>query len=142
MKTIMNINQLKTIQELEQFLLGTQPVAFCLDEHVSAIYRWLQKTLVSFEYLKQNKYAKGIITQYLMKITGYSRQQIVRLIQQYRETGMILLHYKAEHQFNKKYTAKDIQLLVQLDIWHHTLSGPATKKLCEPHASGKLSPLN
>ena len=43
MKTIMNINQLKTIQELEQFLLGTQPVAFCLEEHVSAIYRWLQK---------------------------------------------------------------------------------------------------
>jgi hypothetical protein len=79
-----------------------------------------------------------------MKITGYSRQQIIRLVQQYRETGMILLHYKAEHQFNKKYTTKDIQLLVQLDTWHHTLSGPATKKLCERavNCSGQTEYMN
>ncbi len=127
----MSINQLKTVEELEQFLLGTQPVAFCIEGNVSAVYQWVQKTLVSFEYLKQKKCVKGIITQYLIKITGYSRQQIVRLIQQYRETGMVLLHYQTEHQFNKKYTSKDIRLLAQLDTWHQTLSGPATKKLCE-----------
>lgn len=138
MKTIMKINQLKTIQELEQFLVGTQPVAFCIEDDATATYQWVQKTLVLFKYFKKPKRVKGLITQYLLKITGYSRQQIVRLIQQLvrliqqsRETGQISLRYKKEHQFCKKYTHRDIWLLAQLDAWHSTLSGPATKKLCE-----------
>ncbi len=136
----MNVNQLKTVQALEQFLVGTQPVAFRLEEDPTAAYQWIQKTLALFKYFKQGKRTKGIITRYLRKITGYSRQQVVRLIQQSRETGTIVLHYKIEHQFSKKYTSADIRLLAELDEWHDTLSGPATKKLCERayHCFGQL----
>jgi hypothetical protein len=136
----MNVNQLKTIQALEQFLVGTQPVAFCMEADPTTAYRWVQKTLVLFKYFKQDKRAKGIVTRYLVKITGYSRQQVVRLIQQSRDTGKILLRYKTEHQFAKKYTSADIRLLAELDNWHNTLSGPATKKLCERayHCFGQL----
>ncbi len=136
----MNLNKLKTVQELEQFLVGTQPVAFCMEADPTATYQWIQKTLALFKYFKQGKRVKGIVTQYLVKITGYSRQQVVRLIQQSRNTGQIVLRYKTEHQFAKKYTSADIRLLAELDSWHDTLSGPATKKLCERayHCFGQL----
>ena len=136
----MNLNKLKTLQDLKQFLVGTQPVAFCLEEDPAAAYLWVQKTLAYFKYFKQGKPAKGIVTRYLVKITGYSRQQVVRLIQQSRNTGQIVLRYKTEHQFSKKYTSADIRLLAELDSWHDTLSGPATKKLCERayHCFGQL----
>ena len=76
----------------------------------------------------------------MRKITGYSRQQLVRLIQQFRETRKITFKRKAAHPFPKKYTPADIRLLAELDNWHDTLSGPATKKLCERayHCFGQL----
>jgi hypothetical protein len=62
------------------------------------------------------------VVRFLIKITGYSKQQITRLVKQYRDNR------KIEQQ--QLYTAKDIRLRAALDERHNTLSGPATKKLC------------
>jgi hypothetical protein len=59
MKPIMNINDLNTIEQLEQFLTGSQSVAFLVASSKDECYLGIQRTLV--------------------KITGYSRQQITRL---------------------------------------------------------------
>jgi transposase InsO family protein len=131
MKTIMNVNKLTTVKALEQFLAGTKPVTFAPEEHTQAVYAWIQQTLKKFRYTKMSKPHKGILMQYLIKITGYSRQQLVRLVQQFRETGQIAFKRIAIYRFPKKYTSADIRLLAELDNWHDTLSGPATKKLCE-----------
>jgi hypothetical protein len=68
---------------------------------------------------------------FLIKITGYSRQQITRLVKQYRDTGKIERQQRTYQDFERLYTAEDIRLLASLDKRHNTLSGPATKKLCE-----------
>jgi transposase InsO family protein len=131
MKLIMNINNLATIEQLEQFLTGTQSIAFLVASNKKDIYRDIQRTLVRFRYPTLNKGAKGVVVRFLIKITGYSRQQITRLIKQYCLTGKIERQQRIYQGFERLYTAEDIRLLASLDERHNTLSGPATKKLCE-----------
>lgn len=72
-----------------------------------------------------------MVVRFLIKITGYSRQQITRLIKQYCLTGKIERQQRIYQGFERLYTAEDIGLLASLDERHNTLSGPATKKLFE-----------
>jgi transposase InsO family protein len=127
----MNINDLKTIEQLEQFLTGTQSIAFLVASNKKDIYRDIQRTLVKFRYPTLTKGSKGVVVCFLIKITGYSRQQITRLIKQYCDTGKIERQQRIYQGFERLYTAEDIRLLATLDERHNTLSGPATKKLCE-----------
>ena len=90
MKTIMKLEDLKTISQLTDFLSGTQAVAFSIILDKDARYRWVQGVLHKFRYRKRGKQDKGVLIRYLMKISGYSRQQITRLIAQYRKTGIDL----------------------------------------------------
>jgi transposase InsO family protein len=131
MKPIMNINELNTIEQLEQFLSGSQAVAFLVASSKDECYRGIQRTLVKFRYPSLSKRSKGVVVRFLIKITGYSRQQITRLVKQYRDTGKIERQQRTYQGFERLYTADDIRLLASLDERHNTLSGPATKKLCE-----------
>jgi len=131
MNLIMNINDLKTIAQLEQFLTGTQPIAFMVASGQVDIYLDIQRTLVKFRYPSLDKRSKGVVMRFLIKITGYSRQQITRLIKQHSDTGKIERQQRPYQGFERIYTAEDIRLLASLDERHDTLSGPATKKLCE-----------
>ena len=126
-----NINDLTTIEQLEQFLTGTQSIAFLVASNKKDIYRDIQRTLVRFRYPTLNKGSKGEVVRFLIKITGYSRQQITRLIKQYCVTGKIERQQRIYQGFERLYTVEDISLLASLDERHNTLSGPATKKLCE-----------
>ena len=87
MKTIMTIQNLTTIKELEQFLQGNQLVAFSVLGKKAERYEFIQKTLIKFRYITGSKKDKGTVIWYLIKMTGYSRQQITRLIRQYKKTG-------------------------------------------------------
>jgi transposase InsO family protein len=127
----MNINDLKTIEQLEQFLTGTQAIAFVVASSKQDIYRDIQRTLVVFRYPALDKASKGVVVRFLIKITGYSRQQVTRLAKQYRDTGKVERQSRTYQGFKSIYTAEDIRLLAALDERHNTLSGPATKKLCE-----------
>ena len=64
-------------------------------------------------------------------MSGYSRQQLTRLIQQYRQTGRVTRRQRTVQGFARRYTAEDIRLLAAMDERHDTPSGPAIKKLCE-----------
>jgi transposase InsO family protein len=130
MKTYMNDTRLAELNQVEQFLVGTQSMDFkplSLEEG----YAWIARTLKRFGYYQLRKRDKGVVRDYLLKTTGYSRQQLTRLIEQYRERQWIGKRRKPRHCFPKRYTRDDILLLAELDECHQTLSGPATKKLCE-----------
>jgi hypothetical protein len=47
-------------------------------------YKWIQPTLIRLDYDKLNRKDTGLIVRYLIKISGYSRQPLTRLISQYR----------------------------------------------------------
>jgi len=126
----MNIQALKTVEQLEDFLAGTQPVTFSVLSTKDEGYQWIQGILITFEYLTLTKPHKGIVIRYLLKMSGYSRQQLTRLIHHYRQTGRVLRRHRTMQGFGR-YTVEDIRLLAAMDERHDTPSGPAIKKLCE-----------
>ncbi len=127
----MSLDQLTTITTIEQFLEGTQAVAFSVATNKHERYQWVQKTLVKHEYLRLGKVDKGVVTRYLMKVTGYSRAQIKRLIRQYVNTGTVAVKHARRNGFKRAYTDADIRLLAMMDERHGQPSGPVLKKLCE-----------
>jgi hypothetical protein len=62
----MNINDLTTIEQLEQFLTGTQSIAFLVASNKKDIYRDIQRTLVRFRYPTLNKGSKGVVVRFLI----------------------------------------------------------------------------
>ena len=131
MKAIMKLDDLTTIDQLTHFLSGTQAVAFSVTNDKDAYYRWIQQALVKFRYLTLNRQGKGVVIRYLIKVSGYSRQQLTRLIAQYRKTGRLQRRQRAVSGFKRKYTEKDVRLLAAMDERHDTPCGHAIKKLCE-----------
>ena len=127
----MRLEQLTSIDEVSQFLEGTQEVAFSVATNKQERYRWVQKTLVKHRYMLLGKADKGVIIRYLMKVTGYSRAQTKRLIQQYVKTGTISLKSATRNGFKRTYTEFDIRLLASMDERHGQPSGPVLKKFCE-----------
>ncbi len=100
----MKTEELTTIEHLSNFLEGTQAVAFTISSDKDKRYRWLQRELVRFDYLSLNKPDKGIVIRYLLKVTGYSRQQLTRLIAQYRKTGRLSRQQRTTAGFKRRYT--------------------------------------
>jgi transposase len=127
----MKLEELTSIDQLTQFLDGTQAVIFKINTAKKERYQWIQHELVRFQYPLLNKASKGIVIRYLIKVTGYSRQQITRLIKQYRTTGYIKHHPVTSSGFQCKYTDKDIRLIARMDERHDTPCGQTIKKLCE-----------
>ena len=117
----MNDTQLETLDQVRQFLEGTETISFQI-ESKKARYRWLQHTLVKFRYLQLSKADKGLITCYLRKLTGYSPAQVKRLIRQYRKTGRLVRKQRTTKGFQLKYTREDALLLAALDERHKTLT--------------------
>lgn len=131
MKAIMNTKELNTIPLLEDFLQGNQKVAMAIPGNKHDKYRFIQATLVKFSYYKLSKLDKGVVRQYLIKVTGYSKPQLTRLIRAYVETGHIQWKPAKHNGFKKKYSDKDLRLLVDMDNRHERPCGAAIKKLCE-----------
>jgi len=127
----MKLEELVTIEQLTQFLDGTQAVIFKLDTVKAERYKWIQYELIRFDYSRLSKSDKGVVIRYLSKVSQYSRQQITRLIKQYRDTGRITYRPATTSGFQGKYTPKDIRLMAQMDERHDTPCGQAIKKLCE-----------
>lgn len=106
----MRLEQLTTLDAVKQFLEGTQDVAFNVATDKRERYRWVQKTLVKHNYMRLGKIDRGIVTRYLMKVTGYSLAQSKRLIRQYVKTGTISVKPARRNGFKRAYTKADIQL--------------------------------
>ena len=127
----MSTEQLTSINDLANFINGSQKAAFSVPGNKQAKYLLVQSVLVKFTYATQNKANKGVIGAYIQKITGYSRQQLTRLISQYKKTGRVIYQPRVINGFEKKYTKEDVLALAVIDELHSTLNGITTKKLCE-----------
>jgi hypothetical protein len=131
MRAIMNIENLTTVESLDQFLQGNQAIAFSVLGDKTERYQFTQKILVKFTYQTCSKKDKGLIRRFLMKMTGYSRQQVTRLIGQHKRKGRIEWQPCGDNGFSRRYSNEDVRLLALMDERHDTPCGQAIKKLCE-----------
>ena len=122
---------LQSLEQICAFLEGTQPLGFEAPSREAA-YEWIAAELRRFVYLRLGRAGRGCLRRYLCKVTGFSRAQITRLIAQFRERGHIAeRHGPPAKPFARRYLPADVRLLAEVDSLHGTLSGPATRKLCE-----------
>jgi transposase InsO family protein len=126
----MNDEQLQTLEQVKSFIEGSQEVEF-RGLNAREKYNWIEEVLKRFRYPKLQKEGKGLIKSYLLKLTGYSRAQLTRLIRLYRQAGNIQPAKYQRHRFPQKYSTEDVALLAKTDELHGWLSGPATKKILE-----------
>jgi transposase InsO family protein len=95
------------------------------------VYAWVERTLVRHEYGKLGRGDKGVVRQYLSRMTGLSRAQVTRLITGQRKTGKVKAPPYQRSKFARRYTSADVALLAYVDQAHANLSGPATKRILE-----------
>ena len=126
----MNDERLQTIEQVRQFLEGSEAVEF-RGLTAKERYYWIEEVLIRFSYYRLKRGEKGVIRQYIKKVTGYSRSQVSRLIAEYKGTGRLRRTEYRRHRFPRKYSPSEVQLLARTDELHEWLSGPATKKIME-----------
>jgi transposase InsO family protein len=131
MNTIMKLDNLTTIEQMEAFLSGSQAIAFAVATSKDDRYQFIEGLLKRFNYARLKRREKGIIIRFLMKVSLYSRQQLTRMIQRYNREGRLQRYQKTANGFEQFYKTEDIQLLAQLDQRHDTPNGFMVKKLCE-----------
>lgn len=126
----MNDSQLTTLEEVAAFLKLSSLVAFAKVNRLEA-YRWVEQTLIRFDYPNRSKTEKGLIKEYLGKLTGYSRAQITRLVEKYRNTGRVQVKRCRRHTFPRRYAREEVERLARTDELHNFPNGNALRKIMQ-----------
>lgn len=128
----MNERKLSTVAQLRAFLDGTAEVEFEPFGDDAQRYPFVAEVVRRLGYRGLKRTDKGIVMKYLERTTGYSRQQLTRLVGRAARGEPLAKRYRAPKQgFARKFTDGDVELLAELDALHNTLSGPATKCLLQ-----------
>src|ERR1700675_250288 len=126
----MNDEQLHTLAELQAFLDGTVTVDFAVE--AEARYDFIARTVRRFGYARLKRTDKGVVLRFLERVSGYSRQQLTRLVRRVHTQAPLLKRYRGSRtSFTRIFTNADVLLLAHTDTLHGTLCGSTTKKLME-----------
>jgi len=115
-------------EQIRDFLKSSEPIDFAgcgRDEK----YAWVECVLRRQNYGELSKRDRGVVRDYLEKVTGMSAAQTTRLIRGFLDNGVVKAAPYQRHCFSALYTAEDITLLAEVDRAHERLSGPATRHL-------------
>lgn len=130
----MNETQLRTIEQVEQFLNASAPIEFSAAGDDVERYAHISRVLIRFDFPRRNKRERGLLRRYLQHTSGYSRAQITRLVARWQRNRLAAVpltkRYRAPTApFARKYTVADIALLVEMDKAHEDVCGPAIAHL-------------
>ena len=126
----LDTHRLQTLDQVREFLAGSRSLDLHPQTRAEA-YAFVAETLERFDYPRRGKADKGLLRRLLVKVAGLSRAQVTRLLHQHRTTGAISDRRGPRRPFPRRYTKADVGLLAEVDALHGTLSGPATRKLCD-----------
>jgi transposase InsO family protein len=125
----MNDAQLHTLDQLRAFVQGTVALGFSVAANER--YDFVARTVRRFGYARLKRADKGVVLRFLERVSGYSRQQLTRLVLRAGAAPLVKRYRASRSSFARHYTETDVRLLAEIDTLHGTLSGPATKKLME-----------
>jgi hypothetical protein len=101
MKTIMNLDSLIRIDQMTDFLTGSQAIAFVVAATKAERYQLIERILKRFAYKQLKRCDKGVVIRFLMKLSGYSRQQLTRMIEQFIKRGQIKRRQRNVHEITR-----------------------------------------
>ena len=79
--------RLQTIEQVRVFLDGATEIAVRVPKVER--YPFIERVLMRCGYAAQGRTGKGLWLRYLARLTGLSRQQVTRLVRQYRQDGTL-----------------------------------------------------
>lgn len=124
----MNDARLDTIEQIREFLAGTADVTFSLTNDKTVLYGFVSTVLKRHRYFERTKGQRGVLFAYLLRLSGYSRQHLTKLIARFRHEHSLAPRSSASRtSFGHRYGPDEVKLLAEVDRLHDTLSGPATK---------------
>jgi len=132
----MNETQLCTIEQIEQFLIGSAQIEFSTSGDDNERYAHISRVLKRFDYPGRNKRERGTLLPYLQHTSGCSRAQITRLIAQWQANRLAPVHLTKRYRaptapFPRKYTSSDIEQLIDMDKANDDVCGPAIAHLLQ-----------
>jgi hypothetical protein len=111
----MNDEQLHTLAQMQAFLDGTVTVEFAVA--VEERYDFIARTVRRFGYARLKRAEKAVVLRFLERVSGYSRQQLTRLVKRGCERGELIKRYRGSRtSFARIYTSADVLLLAHIDI--------------------------
>ncbi len=113
--------------KLDNFLRASKGLIFS-GGNKKAKYEWIKDLLNRVRFRHLSKKERGIVREYIGKVTGYSVPQITRLLSKYISGKLFVKEYQ-RHRFITKYSASDIAFLAKTDNAHSRLNGVATKAI-------------
>src|ERR1700691_775817 len=119
-----------SLEQIRVFLEGSDGVAFQAKNRAE-LYQWVHLLLREHSYDRLGRASKGLVRQYMAKMTGLGRAQVTRLIGQYLAGGEVKALVYRRRQFPSRYTGADSELLAGVDEAHGALSGPAMQKILQ-----------
>ena len=123
----MNEAQVRTVEQIREVLAGTQLLEMRPVADEAGRYMWIETVLKRFDYRCLKRAERGVVLEYLQRMSGYSRAQVTRLVSRWVAHKRLVKGYRApEHAFARRYTGIDLALLAEVDQAMGTLSGPAT----------------
>jgi transposase InsO family protein len=126
----MDDSEATSLEQIRAFLAGSGGVRFD-GQRREEVYAWTERALVRHLYAELGRKEKGLVRQYVARMTGLSRAQVTRLIAGYADTGRVKAAPYQRRKFATRYTKPDVELLAYVDKSHGNLSGPATKRILE-----------
>ena len=79
--------KLQTLVQIKAFLDGTSEVVFRVPKEERD--QFIGHILKRFGYAPHGRLDKGVLLRYIERMTGLSRQQVTRLVRQYRKDGKL-----------------------------------------------------
>ena len=79
--------KLRTLAQIKAFLDGTTEVSFRVPKEERNSF--IERVLKQFGYAPHGRADKGVLLRYIERMTGLSRQQVNRLVRQYRRDGKL-----------------------------------------------------
>ena len=128
MNIIMKNIRISSIEEAGKFLQGNEGVNFKISSRKDK-YNFVSDVCVSLNYKNLRKKDKSIVKKLLRKVTGYSKQQIKRLLKTWRKKGLVFKKREVGGASVCVYRPEDISLLIKTDIAHLTPNGNAVQAI-------------
>jgi hypothetical protein len=124
----MNDTKLQTLDQLRAFLNGTLTVEFSLAPEER--YAFVARTLRRFGYPRLKRPDKSVVLRFLKHVSGYSRQQLTRLVGRAGSRAELVKRYRGSRtSFARTFTDADVRSSPTDTCTAR--SGPATNSLAE-----------
>lgn len=124
----MNDDSIVSVAQLSGFAKFAKQAKFKRSNREEA-YEWVGKTLGKFHYHSETKKNKGIIKNYIIGTTGYSPDNVDKLIARKKKFGRVFLKERTQYVFPRFYTKKDISLIAEVCNMYRGQNGYALKKV-------------